>query len=212
MDGKTRLNQLWLLKALICTVLVSLFAAGSQAQILGDGGPPNITVPPVGLSVQNGGTAILTATVTSETALTISWFLNGQPIPTTNITVLNVAVPLVGTVSTLTVNGVTSATGGKYSIVAKNAVGAATNSAVVLVLATTVSNVVSFVSSGTSLVTGGFKIQLSGPTGSNYVIQASSDLNTWVPIYTNTATDGTLTYTDAAAISLPSRYYRAKLQ
>jgi len=58
----------------------------------------------------------------------------------------------------------------------------------------------------------GFKIQLSGPAGSNYVIQASSDLKNWIPIATNAAPTGSISYTDAAAKNLALRYYRAKIQ
>ena len=58
----------------------------------------------------------------------------------------------------------------------------------------------------------GFQIQLSGPAGSNYVIQASADLKNWTPISTNAAPTGSISYTDVAAKNLPFRYYRAVTQ
>jgi hypothetical protein len=142
-----------------------------------------------------------------------SWLLNGKPVPTNDTTVVNVAVPLVGTVSTLTVDKINSAQSGNYSVVIKNGVGSVTSSnAAVVVLSSTVSNVVDIVTTGTGLTTGGFKINLSGPSGSNYVIQASTDLKNWIPIFTNNAPTGSLSYTDADAVNLSFRYYRAKIQ
>jgi hypothetical protein len=210
MDGKFRLNLNWLLKTTICVVFLGLLAGKSQAQI---GTPPMIAVQPLGLAVQNGGTAILTTTAVSITTMQFSWLLNGKPVPTNDTTVVNVAVPLVGTVSTLTVDKINSAQSGNYSVVIKNGVGSVTSSnAAVVVLSSTVSNVVDIVTTGTGLTTGGFKINLSGPSGSNYVIQASTDLKNWIPIFTNNAPTGSLSYTDADAVNLSFRYYRAKIQ
>jgi hypothetical protein len=88
--------------------------------------------------------------------------------------------------------------------------------ATLIVLASTVtdtlSNVVSFVSTETGMVTSGFKLKMSGPTGSNLVIEATSDMKNWTPICTNLISNGSITYTDAVAKTLPSRYYRAKIQ
>jgi len=213
MNGKALYNAIRWFKTMICLMFFGLFAARTQAQILG--GPPVISVPPVGLAVQNGGTAILTSTVLlSLTPMQFTWLLNGKPVSTTNTTVVNVVVPIVNTtISTLTVNHISSTTAGNYSVQIKNGGGTTTSTpAVVLVLTSTVSNVVSFVTSGTGLTPGGFKIQLSGPSGSNYVIQASSDLKNWTPIFTNTAPSGSLSYTDAVANSLSFQYYRAKIQ
>lgn len=61
MNGKPVYNVIRLLKSAVCLLFIGLFTARTQAQILG--GPPDITVQPVGLSVQNGGTAILTTSV-----------------------------------------------------------------------------------------------------------------------------------------------------
>jgi hypothetical protein len=194
----------------ICLVFGGFFTAKTQAQL---GGPPVIAVQPLGLAVQNGGTAILTTTAISLTSMKFNWLFNGQPVSTTNTTVVNVNVPLVGTVSTLTVKNVSPNNAGNYSVRIVNGVGSTTSSnATLIVLASTVSNVVNIVSSATAMTVSGFKIQLSGPSGSNYVIQASTDLKNWTPISTNVAPAGSVSYTDTAAMYIPSRYYRAKLQ
>jgi len=100
-----------------------------------------------------------------------------------------------------------------YSVEVKNGVGSVTSSnATLVVLTTTVSNVVNIVSAGTGMLANGFRIHLSGPSGSNYVIQASTDLKNWTPISTNAAPTGSVSYTDAAATNLLFRYYRAMIQ
>lgn len=210
MVGTGRFIQFRLQKAAICLAFFGFLTARSNAQI---GTPPIIAVQPLGLAVQNGGTAILTTTAVSLTSMKFYWLFNGQPVPATNTTMVNVVVPLVGTVSTLTVKNVSPDSAGNYSVRIVNGVGSTTSSnAALIVLATTVSNVLNIVSAGTGMVANGFKIQLSGPAGSNYVIQASTDLKNWTSISTNTAPAGTVSYTDTAATNLPFRYYRAKLQ
>jgi len=177
----------------------------SDAQL---GTPPVIAVQPLGISVQNGGTALISATAVSLTSMQFQWYQNGKKYNNGN-DVVNVVVPLVGTVSTLTLSGVKSSDAGTYSVVVKNAVGQVTSSnAVMVVLANTVSNVVNIVSSGTHVVPSGFQIQLSGLANSNYVIQASTDLKIWTPISTNSSATGSISYIDTAAKAMPNRYYR----
>ena len=65
---------------------------------------------------------------------------------------------------------------------------------------------------GSQMVTKGFKIQFSAPTGSNLVIQASSDLKNWTSLCTNLVTGGSVTYTDIVAKTASERFYRAKLK
>jgi hypothetical protein len=210
MEKMRRLNRYRLHAAAICVVFFGLFTAKSHAQI---GTPPTIAVQPLGLAVQNGGTAVLTTTAVSLTSMKFYWLFNNQPVPTATTTVVNVNVPLVGTVSTLTVSNVCSANAGTYSVRIVNGVGSGTSSnATLIVLANTVSNVLNIVSTGTGMTANGFKILLSGPPGSNYVIQASTDLKNWTPISTNAAPTGSVSYTDAAAKNLPFRYYRAMVR
>ena len=210
MDGCHRHIRSSLLKVAVVLAFIGFSGIG-HAQ--GLGAPPTFAVQPLGLAVQNGGTAILTTTAVSLTSLQFNWLFNGKAVSTNNATVANVVVPLVGTVSTLTLNKLSPASAGSYSVIVKNGVGSVISSnATLLVLGSTVSNVVSFVASGTGLTASGFKIQLAGPSGSNYVIQASSDLKNWSPIFTNAASTGNITYTDVTASAISFRYYRAKLQ
>lgn len=218
MDSFTRLIRYALSKGAICLVFMGILAISARAQVV------NITQPVV-LSVDsvvtNGGVAVMNATITSFYSLkTVAWYCNGVPVPAAKCTVANVAVPLVGTVSTLTMTGVSTTNAGVYTLRATNvasysAVSLGTTLQVQNIISTVVSNVVnvvSFVSAETAMTVNGFNIKLSAPTGSNVVIQASSDFKTWTPISTNLVSGGTVSYTDAAAKVQPLRYYRAFIQ
>jgi hypothetical protein len=205
---KSLINMKDWLKTAVLLAIFGLVTAKSEAQL---GTPPVIAVQPVGIAVQNGGTGLLTTTAISISSMKFYWLLNGQPVPTNDTSVLNVVVPLTGTISTLTVKNVSAS--GTYSVKVMNGVGSVMSSnAPLVVVGSIVSNVLSIVSSGTGMIASGFKLQLSVPTGSNYVIQATTDLVSWTSIYTNVAASNSVTYTDAAALNLPNRYYRAKLQ
>jgi Immunoglobulin domain len=183
--------------------------------------PPLIVVQPLGLSVQNGGTAILTVAATSLSPMTFTWQFKGKPISTNNNIIVTSGTTnlLIGGIlglvplNILTIKNVTSTNGGNYSVVIKNGGGSVTSDdATLVVLLNTVSNVLNIVSAGTGMTANGFQIQLSGPAGSNYVIQASTDLQSWTPISTNSAPSGTVSYTDTSAKTNVFRFYRARVQ
>jgi hypothetical protein len=212
----TIVNQL--VKSLICLIFAVLSTTSARSQGLL---PPVIT-PPIllpsvlssGGSVTNGGIAVITTTITTLTTLRgAAWYCNGQLVPASKsaLTSSNLLI-----VSTLTLQNVSAINAGSYTLRATNLTGASVSSAAIVVVAdlvnTVVSNTVSFVSSATGMTSNGFKLQLSGPTGSNVVVEASSDLRTWVPISTNTFSSGAVSFTDTAAKNHLFRYYRSHLK
>lgn len=232
MDSLMKLIQHSLLKkGVICLAFVGLLTTSARAQgIFAPIVTPPIVLPSV-LSltgaVTNGGTLIINATVTSTLALQgnwATWYCGNQPVPaskstTVNTPILNVLGISIGTLSTLTITGVASTNAGSYTLHAKNASGTTVSAPAIVLVANlvntvvnTVTNVVDFVSAETGMTTNGFKIQLSGPTGSNVVVQASSDLIHWTSIATNTVSGGNTSFTDTTAKSRPGRYYRAYIQ
>jgi hypothetical protein len=50
-----------------------------------------------------------------------------------------------------------------------------------------------------------------GPSGSNVVIQASADLQTWIPLQTNLLGSGPLYFSDAQSPANTRRFYRVQL-
>ena len=209
MKGKLQINLNWLRKAAFCLAFIGLFIA-RQAEAYGL--PPLISVPPVGLSVQKGGTVTLTATVAASlTPLTVKWRFNGEDLE--NVQVTTLTVPILGTtITTLTISNVSAADAGKYSVRAENNGGSITsgNAVVVVLDLSGVLSTVSLLTSQCGLTNGGFRLNLLKPATSNCVIEASTDIMNWTPIYTNTSGSTNISYIDPAATNMVYRYYRAR--
>lgn len=198
--------------AVFCAVFIGFSTVKTLAQV---GPPPAITAQPSGINVQLLGTGVFSAR--SKRGTVYQWLLNGQPVPAGNTLVLEAPylLDLSQTVSTLTVLLATNS--GAYSLKVSNTSGASvTSTPAMLILSgvvTVVSNVVSIVASDTGkLANGAFKLTLEVPTGSNIVVQASSDLSHWSSLSTNTATSSSMTFTDSAAATISCRFYRARIQ
>jgi len=58
---------------------------------------------------------------------------------------------------------------------------------------------------------GAFGFNVIGPSGSNVVIQASTDLQTWIPPQTNLLVSGLFYFSDAQSPANPRRFYRVQL-
>lgn len=213
MECGTRFNRRCWLQKWAISLCFGLFTVSAQA--LGLFGPPSITVQPIGISVQNGGTAVITCTITSVDGISgWDWWYktNGSSklVPATNCTTLNLPV---GQESIMTIPNVSSANAGTYYLTVANSYGTTTSSNVtIVVLLDPIANVLSGVSGASKMLTNGFKVQFSAPTGSNIVIQAATSLNNWSSIYTNVASSGSITYTDAVAKTCSCRFYRAYIK
>ena len=53
-----------------------------------------------------------------------------------------------------------------------------------------------------------FQLGFAGTTGSNYVLQASTNLVNWTPLSTNLATTNLFNLIDPRASNFPARFYR----
>ena len=58
---------------------------------------------------------------------------------------------------------------------------------------------------------GVFGFNIIGPAGSNVVIQASTDLKTWIPLQTNPLGSGLFYFSDSQSTTNVQRFYRAQL-
>jgi hypothetical protein len=58
----------------------------------------------------------------------------------------------------------------------------------------------------------GFQLHLTGITGANFVVYASTNLTTWSPVYTNTSQSGAADYIDTTSPQFRSRYYKVVVQ
>jgi hypothetical protein len=107
----------------------------------------------------------------------------------------------------LSLTGVQPANAGMYSVIITNSYATVTTNAALWVgqfaLNTSPTNL--FVS------TNGFQLQLDGILTTNpVVIFGSTDLVSWLPLFTNSATTGSVQFLDVTATNLPARFYRAQ--
>ncbi len=58
---------------------------------------------------------------------------------------------------------------------------------------------------------GAFTLSLLGEPGQSYIIQASTDLVNWIPVFTNTPVTGSFQFTDTNVSTFSHRYFRARL-
>lgn len=190
----TRKLQKWAVYLLLFVICQSQ----SWAQV---GPPPIIAVQPVGIAVQNGGTAVFTVVVVSVTKVSYQWFDNGKPVPKATDTIL-------------TLKNVGQKDAGSYSVQVKNAAGSLMSSNAVLIIGTDVDPPPPppplKIKTG-KMTNGGFELQLSGLTN-NCVIYASTDMVNWNPIATNAPSAGNVDFTDSKATNKPACYYKAEYQ
>jgi len=160
------------------------------------GPPPVITVQPLDQTVQKGDTASFTVVATSTTLKTYKWYFNG-----------NVLNGYGQGSPTITFTNVQTVNAGVYSVEVKNAGGKVMSANAVL---TVIDPPLKCTSA--RMATNGFSFLLSGPTGSNYVILASTNLKNWTPISTNAAPTGSVTFTDTTTTNHGFRYYKAMVR
>ena len=217
MEYKQRQNRRWIQKMVIFLVFGLFITARAEAQILGLG-PPVITVQPMGTNVQNGDTVTFTTSAycTLGDICAVTWVFKNGKLPT-NATVTVSGLGTTTVSSTLTLKNASSACAGNYSVEIEDELlggllGLTTATATSQNATLGIIPTVTAVPSGTGMVSSGFKLEFSAPTGSNVVIEASSDLKTWVPISTNVVAGGIVSYIDAAAKAHSSRFYRALIK
>lgn len=209
MEAKCRNNRSWLRKTLVLLLFGLLATTQAQAQMA------SASVSPSGINVSNGDTVTITATgyVTLGVLSSAGWSYSGRSWPTNaNYTttgggILNVDSTIT---STLTISHITQASSGTYTF--------SVSGGLLLIVSASASSTVGIIPTVTAdpvrsqMVEKGFKILFSGPTGSNLVIQASSNMRNWTSLCTNVITGGSVTYTDAVPKTVTCRFYRARLK
>ena len=153
---------------------------------------PVIAIPPVSQTVTANSNVVLTVTASGLPSPSYAWYFNGLADGITT--------------SSLTLPSFQTAQQGAYFVVVSNRAGTVTSAPAYLALNQPLR-------ASQLLVTNGqFQFQLIGSAGSNYVIQASTDLTIWISLVTNTATNGYLDFTDTNAALFPGRFYRTEGQ
>jgi hypothetical protein len=158
--------------------------------------PLLITTAPTNKSVIAGSSPAFSVVASSLVPLTYQWqFNNAEIFGATN--------------NSLSLTNVLVNQAGLYSVVVSNIYGS------VIASASLVVQPFIFTAGGTnlSLTSNGFQLQLNGIFASqSMVIYASSDMVSWLPIFTNSPTTGSVRYLDPAATNSSQRFYRATEQ
>ncbi len=153
--------------------------------------PPAISQAPTNRAVPLGETINLLVEATGSPTPSLQWRWNG--------------LPLAGrTNATLTLTNFQAAQAGTYSVIASNFLGTLTNEVATLTLAELLR-----LHSATYLTNGTFRLLLSGDLGPKTVVQASSNLLNWLPVFTNLIPAVPIEVIDAGASNHPLRFYRA---
>ena len=113
----------------------------------------------------------------------------------------------------LTFTNLSYAKAGNYAVVIANAFGSVTSSVATLtILAPTNAPRIYSTGTGFGFATNCFGFNFSGLAGQTIVIDASTNLTTWTPLFTNSATGtNAVSFSDPVSSNFPARYYRARL-
>lgn len=149
--------------------------------------PPTITAPPSSHSVPPNGTGQLAVSANGNPPPAFLWTFNG--------------CALTNPGSALSIANFQASNQGAYNVVVSNTVGVVTSGPAFLML-----NQPCRISSW-GLSNGGFQLQLVCGEGSNMVVQTSSNLQTWTPLFTNTNGEGVVNFNDTNGAV--QQFYRA---
>jgi len=162
--------------------------------------PPGFASQPTNLTVEAGGTATFSAAVSGTVPITYQWYQNGVSL-TNGPGISGVATP------TLTLAGVTSGSGGIYTLAVTNAHGRATSSNATLMVQQPPA-----ITGVTANADGSITVTLAGTPGLTYILETTTNLAfpvTWLPVNTNVPvnTQG-WQFTDQQATNFPQQFYR----
>jgi Pectinesterase/Immunoglobulin domain/Bacterial Ig-like domain len=154
----------------------------------------NITRQPTNQTVAAGQTAVFTVGATGIPDPTYQWRFNGT----------NIAG---ATNATFSLPGVQATNAAAYSVVVSNSSGAVTSSNAVLAVGPSLSPSLGSLSWSNGL----FGFAFNGGSGTNYAVQASSNLTQWQTVFSTSSPALPFVWTDSNALACPARYYRVQI-
>jgi len=165
-----------------------------QVSFMPGGTPPTVTFMSPNAYVRANSSVDFVVSAYGTAPLAYQWQLNG-----TNL--------LNKTNNLLSLTDVQPTSAGVYSVMVTNGFGSIATNATLWVgqFALNTSRTNLFMSSN------GFRLELDGIlTTNSVVILGSTDLVNWLPLFTNSATTGSVQFLDVAATNKPARFYRAQ--
>jgi len=165
--------------------------------------PPRFTTQPTNLTISAGANATFSGAVNGSGPFGYQWLDNGALLANGgNISGANSNL--------LAISGAVFANTGNYALVVTNNYGSVTSS-----IATLTVIIPPGISNAMANPNGTFSLNLLGMPGSNYVLEATTNLATpadWHPVATNTLnTNGIWLFMDYLATNYPQQFYRLKV-
>jgi len=152
---------------------------------------PVITAQPQAGIVTQGSPVSFAVAATAQNPLTYQWSKDGVPISS-------------ATNATLLIPNVQPSQAGLYTVAISNGfTGVISTPAALAVVSTSGPGAPGFTSNQ-------FGFGLSGPAASSFVVEASTNLQTWQPLSTNTFGVGLFQFVDPGSITNPIRFYRTR--
>lgn len=158
---------------------------------------PFIVSQPLDLTVTTGQSATFAVVAGGSANLNYQWYFN------TNTPLAD------ATNSTFTINSVQGTNAGVYSVIVTNSAGSitSTNAALTATGESTPPQL-----SAPLFSNGTFTLTVNGNSGPDYIVQVSTDLVTWVDIFTNHAPTPPFNWSDVNAGDFSLRFYRIQLR
>ena len=155
--------------------------------------PPSISEQPQSQSKTTGQSVTFRVVAAGTGPLTYQWKFNN--------------VPLSNAISAeIFLGDLQTSNAGEYSVSISNPAGTLNSAAAVLTVSAPAP--VELKSPTGAMNDAGFNFQFQVPTGTTYIVQASSNLVDWIPIATNVAENASVTFTDSSLTQSSARYYR----
>ena len=171
-------------------------AGGSHSLALLNDGSPFIATQPFDQTAQSGTTATLWVGALGWPSLSYQWQFSGTNLPG-------------GTNCVLRISNTRPANAGSYRVIVSNIYGSVSSS----VAALTIIGPSILLDAGTfGLRSNRFSFSVASMPGQAVVVEASTNLATWMPVQTNYVTSaGWFIFADDEANQFPRRFYRARL-
>jgi pectate lyase len=158
---------------------------------------PTIIADPQGQTITAGHSATFTVAAGGSAPLSYQWYYN------TNSGIPN------ATNTFLMLTNVQATNAGTYSVIVTNTAGSAASSNAILTVSLGTLSRPQL--SGFVYNNGVFSLTVSGDSGSDYVVQASTNLTDWTSIFTNHSPIPPFVWTDLVASNFNQRFYRIQL-
>jgi hypothetical protein len=154
--------------------------------------PPSITSQPTSLVVTQGATATFNVTATGDLPLSYQWRLGGSNLSGTTSNSFTIASPQ-------------ASNAGNYDVIVSNGYGSVTSAVATLTVYGELRLNYQLLATN-----GSFGLRIFVPSGQPYSLEASSNLTSWLPVFTNQSGTSGNDFVESGVTNFTSRFFRGK--